>query len=117
MTSQQLSNVKSVLKELYNKEGPERVGYIHDMNHIVEVKNVSPAPNEGFFVSPEDIIANTETKQAWASWHTHPNQDANLSGEDHKMFIQWPDLIHFIIGNDGVRAFQFHPERKIILEL
>lgn len=112
-----LVTIKKLLKTYYDEHGPERVGFIVPRNEIVEVKNTSEKPYEGFLVDAQEIIHYTEERNAIATWHTHPNQDANLSGEDNKIFWNWPDLIHFIIGNDGVRAYKFDEELQDIIEV
>ena len=112
-----LVTIKKLLKNYYVENGPERVGFIIPQNEIIEVKNTSEKPYDGFIVAAEDIIHYTEERGAIATWHTHPNQDANLSGEDNKIFLNWPDLIHFIIGNDGVRAYKYDEELKYIVEV
>lgn len=109
--------VKKLLNNFYSNEGPERVGFIIPRNEIVEVRNISDKPHDGFLVAPEDIILYTEEKEAIATWHTHPNQSANLSGEDYRIFHNWPNLTHFIIGNDGVRAFKFDEQLQDIIEI
>lgn len=112
-----LLTIKKLLTNFYSNEGPERVGFIIPRNEIVEVENISENPLDGFLVDAEDIIHYTETKGAIATWHTHPNQSANLSGEDNRIFFNWPELTHFIIGNDGVRAFKYDEKLKDILEI
>lgn len=113
----QLPLIKKLLNSFYYHEGIERVGFVIPENEIVEVKNRSENPLNSFLVSPQDIIEFTETKQAIATWHTHPNQSANLSGEDYKIFKSWPKLIHFIVGNDGVKAFKFDEQLQDIIEI
>lgn len=115
-TSEQLNDLKKLLKRFYAMEGKERVGFIGD-NKIFEVENRAENPLIGFYVTPQDIITYTEEKKCWATWHTHPGQDCNLSGEDSKMFLQWPDLVHFIIGNDGVKVYQYNPDKKAVLQI
>lgn len=116
MKSSDIPSLKKVLKQFYAPEGSERVGFINS-KQIVEVKNTAENPLQGFFVGPEDIIKHTEELDAWATWHTHPNQDSNLSGEDYKMFMQWPDFIHFIIGSDGVKCYKYDSLKKAVLAI
>lgn len=115
LTKNDIETLKKVLKQFYAPDGPERVGFIGKKNSIIEVKNVSQKPEDGFLVAPEDTIKCIE-KGAWASWHTHPGQDSNLSGEDHKMFMNWPYMTHFIIGSDKVKAYYYDSTKKAILE-
>lgn len=93
----------SDLLSLY--EGPnERVGFILKTGEIVEVDNICAEPTEGFDVRGADIIRYTPI--AVATWHTHPDEDSNLSAGDFQSFLNWPDLEHYIIGNDGVTKFR-----------
>lgn len=116
LTKNNIDSIKKALKDFYAPEGVERVGFIGNRNTIIEVKNISPKPTEGFLVDPTDTIKAINLG-AWASWHTHPNQDSNLSGEDHKNFRNWPYMVHFIVGNNGVKAYHYDSTKKAILEL
>lgn len=91
------------LSQFYAPSGPERVGFILDNDEIVEVDNVSVTPEDGFEVSAEDLVR--FEGRTVATWHTHPNETSNLSLDDYLGFLNWPDLRHYIIGNDGVKAF------------
>ncbi|WP_454287267.1 hypothetical protein [Rhizobium arsenicireducens] len=85
-------------------EGPnERVGFILKTGEIIEVPNVCSKPTDGFDVAGVDIVEFTPL--AVATWHTHPDSDSNLSASDWHTFLSWPDLDHYIIGNDGVTKF------------
>lgn len=112
-----IESSKRALQDLYAAEGKERVGFMLPGSGMVEVQNVADKPEEGFLISPEDILKYTEEKEAWATWHTHPNETSNLSGEDFLMIKAWPDLIHFIVGKDGVKSYQFNAEKKAVLEV
>jgi proteasome lid subunit RPN8/RPN11 len=97
--------IKNKLLKYYSDEGKERVGFITKKGNIAEVENICNDPENGFVVSTEDIINYAEDKESIATWHTHPNQSCNLSGEDSKMFYQWPDMFHIIIGKDGLNVY------------
>ena len=112
----EIEEVKKLLKHFYAVEGNERVGFVHT-DTIIEVRNAAENPVLGFFIGPEDVLKHTEEMNAWASWHTHPSQNSNLSGEDHKMFVQWPDLYHFIIGSDSVKCYKWDSLKKAVLEI
>lgn len=99
----QLSQVTSDLLAKYGP-GPERVGFVMPSGEVIEVDNVCDTPESGFDVSGADIVAHTSV--AYATWHTHPDQDANLSAKDYEAFLNWPNLRHFIVGNDGVRCYE-----------
>jgi len=72
-------------------------------DEIVEVENVCPDPKNGFDIAGADLIRYGTA--AIATWHTHPESGANLSVGDHESFLNYPDLAHYIIGNDGIRRY------------
>lgn len=92
----------SRLLDLY--EGShERCGFILKTGEIVEVVNICSDPENGFDMQGADIIK--FAPQASATWHTHPGDDSNLSAGDFYTFLNWPELEHYIVGNDGVTKF------------
>lgn len=99
MISQQLLESLQTLFE----GDKERIGFVLKDGSIVEVENVCEEPTEGFDVKGEDIIKYAPI--AAATWHTHPNEDSNLSANDYRTFLNWPELEHYIIGTDGVSKF------------
>lgn len=109
-----IKKAKPKLEKLYAPTGKERVGFLLE-GSLVEVKNTSPIPTEGASVSAEDVIKYCDT--AIAAWHTHPGALANLSDEDYPAFKAWRNIPHLIIGSDGVRCFQFNPEKNAVLEV
>lgn len=106
--------VFNILSSLYNTEGPERVGFITKDNEIIEVPNVCQTPTEGFVVDTQDIIKYSEV--SIATWHTHPSASSNLSNEDDVLVKNWPHLLHYIIGKDGVRCFYYDDKKQATLE-
>lgn len=113
-----LKEVSEILSRFYSDTGEERCGFIYRAGFCIdEVKNISGSPQDSFRISTYEIRKYTEDLKAQATWHTHPSASSNLSGEDHKAFKSYPELIHFIIGNDGVKAYQYCKEKKVILEL
>lgn len=82
----------------------ERCGLVLKGGSCPEKKNIHQEPEKGFMFDPQDLIDN-EAKLV-GSWHTHPGQSAALSHADYDGFSQWPDLTHFIVGTDGVRAYR-----------
>lgn len=86
-------------------DGPkERVGYILKNGEIVEVENICEDPENGFDVKGEDLLK--WPPLAAATWHTHPGQTSNLSGADYAGFQYYPDLLHYIVGTDGVSCYR-----------
>jgi proteasome lid subunit RPN8/RPN11 len=82
----------------------ERCGLVLADGSCPEKKNIHAVPEKGFMFRAQDLIENEE--QLVGSWHTHPGQTAALSHEDYTGFSQWPQLVHYIIGTDGVRAYR-----------
>lgn len=94
-----------LLEKLLSKydEEIEHIGFVLKNGKIVEVENICDKPEEGFEVKGEDIALYALT--AKATWHTHPKADFNLSANDFNMFLNWPELDHYIIGNNGIRKY------------
>lgn len=114
---EKISELKEALTPLYSRNGNERCGFVLGDGTIIEVQNVCSNPAEGFDISAEDIILYTEEHGATCTWHTHPNQSSNLSGEDYIMFNAWPNLKHMIVGSDGVKGYQYNLSLKALLEV
>jgi proteasome lid subunit RPN8/RPN11 len=94
------------IDSFYSDQLPERVGFILTDGSVVEVENVAPKKlaKHQFAVSAEDLVRYEDT--AVATWHTHPGTTGNLTYEDMLSFKSWPDLTHYIVGNDGVWTFR-----------
>ena len=91
----------------------ERVGFIIDDDHVVEVVNVCSDPVNGFEVSGEDLVRYCDI--ATATWHTHPGQSSNLTVEDHSSFLRYPKLKHHIVGVDGISTY-YVEKGKVLVE-
>lgn len=83
--------------------GDERIGFVLKTGEIVEVANICQDPADGFEFSGADLLKYAD--DAEASWHTHPGLPSNLSVADHQGFLNYPDLIHYIVGEDGVAKY------------
>lgn len=103
------------LKSKYSETGPERVGFIVN-GEVIEVQNTSGKPDEGFLIADAAVLYYTEEVIAEATWHTHPNQSSNLSGKDYPMFRDWPEMDHYIVGNDGVRCYRYDKAKGAVLQ-
>lgn len=91
------------LRALYS--GPtERVGFILDSDTVVECRNVAPEPEDTFDVAPEEILLYCDL--AAATWHTHPGGGSNLSVGDRETFLLWPDLLHYIVGENSITCYR-----------
>ena len=81
----------------------ERCGVISRNLRIREVQNRSEDPKNTFAFQLKDLENGVK-----ATWHSHPVTTANLSIDDYRFFQAWPEMLHFIIGVDGVRCYQVH---------
>lgn len=116
---ERINLAKDTLDVFYTSEGIERCGFIDFDNKAIEVSNVSPEPEQGYMMRGEDVITFTETHRCWATWHTHPGRDytANLSVDDYECFKAWPNLIHFIVGSDGVRCYRWDTDKQAVIQI
>lgn len=103
-----------MFETFYAKDGNERVGFIFDDESVIEVDNISESPSNSFDVRTEDLLLHAT--KAVASWHTHPNGSSNLSPLDYDAFKAWPDMKHYIVGNDGVSCYIVDPVTKKVLK-
>ena len=84
-------------------EGKERCGLILDGDRIIELENVAEDPVKDFSTRPEDVAQYID--EAWATWHTHPGGDSQLTNEDYHTFAAFKDFNHFIVGADKVSRY------------
>ena len=92
------------LSEFYASSGPERVGFVLRDGSVVEVENKSPSTEHSSVVDPSFLIDHED--ELVASFHTHPGESCNLSTDDLHAFANWPHLKHYVIGKDGIAAFE-----------
>jgi hypothetical protein len=81
----------------------ERCGFILASGEIVECTNICPDPAQGFEVGDFDLDRYID--DAVATWHTHPGDTRLLSVGDYETYRGMPDLMHFIVGTDGLAAY------------
>lgn len=103
------------LLDFYKDDGPEVCGLILKDNTVVVCENASPNTQEGFAISTDDLIRYEE--DMIACWHTHPNESNNLSVEDYIGIKNWPNIKHYIVGNDGVRCYQYRDEQVMVVDV
>lgn len=97
--------IASKLKRKLRKgDTTERCGLVLSDGKAVECNNSHPEPSNGFVIPARALLKHEGRIKG--TWHTHPHGDSLLSQEDYAGFSQWPDLTHFIIGLDGVRAYR-----------
>lgn len=99
--------MRAIASKLKRKLKPtdklERCGLILVDGTAVQVDNIHPQPERGFMMPAQVLIKHGD--ELAGTWHTHPGQSAVLSQEDYAGFSQWPQLTHYIVGTDGVRAY------------
>lgn len=83
--------------------GPERGGVILDDGTVVELANHATDDNS-YHPLAADLLPHVD--RMTGTWHTHPGETANLSVGDAETFVMWPELTHYIVGTDGVRAYR-----------
>jgi proteasome lid subunit RPN8/RPN11 len=98
------------LKEYWDPH-VERCGVILQDMTVVELSNLSPNPTEGFEMDIEQVLA----LKPIATWHTHPKTSANLSAPDYLLYLQHPDLWHYIVGSAGETWCYFVEDGVVLL--
>ncbi|MDH7796438.1 proteasome lid subunit RPN8/RPN11 [Beijerinckia sp. GAS462] len=68
-------------------------------------------PEAGFEIDGMDLLQYED--RTFASWHTHPGSDNNLSVGDMHTFLNYPDWRHYIVGTDGTAEY-FVEEGKLL---
>lgn len=92
-------------RKLRKTDKHEKCGLVLQDETIIPVMNTHPEPENGFRIEAKEMVAHED--KLLGTWHTHPTTSSVLSHADYAGFSQWPELVHFIIGTDGVRAYQF----------
>lgn len=105
--------VSKLKRKLKKTDTEERCGLVLADGTVFQTPNVHSDPVNGFRIPGADLLANEETMTG--TWHTHPGKTSVFSQEDYFGFLAWPDLTHFIVGTDGVRAYR--AEGDIIREV
>ena len=86
------------LRELWDPE-VERCGTLTKGLKITEVENLAEDPANQFKMTMAQI------EKGFATWHSHPRNDANLSMADWTFFLSWPEKLHFIVHSGEVRLY------------
>lgn len=103
--------------QFYQPEGAERVGFILKDSKVIECVNIALDSEYVFMIQSQDIFL--AVTQGVASWHTHPGRPSQFSPEDALAFANYPDMVHYILGDDGVSAYKVEDNgdiRKISCE-
>jgi len=95
----------------------ERCGFLLKDGTIVEITNVATEPRVSYEMDAAEALPYIEAGTVAATWHTHPDGDANLSGDDYEGFLRWPDLDHYVIGRagDDVIVRWFHVDDGLVI--
>jgi proteasome lid subunit RPN8/RPN11 len=98
-------------------ETNERCGLILKDGTIIEVENVAADKTLGYQMSPLSVLPFVEEGLVAGTWHTHPDTDPNLSGEDYSGFLGWPDLEHSIVGwrNGKATVLRYRVEDGLVI--
>lgn len=96
--------IPKLKRKLRKNDTEERCGLVLSDGSVRAVENTHPNPENGFRIPIEDMRNAGETLAG--TWHTHPKTTASLSQEDYLGFSGWPGIVHYIIGTDGIRAYE-----------
>jgi len=103
---------------LHKGDTEERCGLILKDGTVVDIPNVADDPKTSFEMDLAAAIEHLDADTVAATWHTHPESDPNLSGEDYSCFLSWPDLEHVIVGIlDGKTVVRrYRVEQGLVIE-
>lgn len=90
----------------------EHCGFVLRDGSVVEVLNMHESPQDGFRISPEDILKHEAT--IIATWHTHPHTSGNLSVEDYRCFLNWPEWFHYICDRSKLHCYYVQTQRVFL---
>ena len=82
----------------------ELCGVILKDQTVIHVENKSANPYSTFEIS-EDDIQKTGLENIEIFWHSHPNNDENLSLQDYRSFLQYPHHKHRIYTENGFAEY------------
>ena len=89
----------------------ERCGVVLQDGSLHELPNIHPDPRNGFEMDYTQVAEANPV----ATWHTHPTTGANLSIPDYHLYLQHPNLWHYIAGApDDVRCY--YVEDGVVLQ-
>lgn len=110
------------MKELQEYWNPhvERGGFITKDGTIIQVENEHPDPANYMMFTLYDKVFFEGKTYYWedlvATWHTHPNEDANLSFEDYALFRELPGWYHYIVAQNKVVCYFVENDAVLIYE-
>lgn len=92
----------------------ERFGLLLCDWDVVEFPNESETPSLGLRVDQKKVAP--YLPRAIATWHTHPQNNVNLSATDYAMFLTMPGLIHYIVTERRIRSFRVLNKKVMLHE-
>lgn len=95
----------------------ERCGVIMKDGNAVELENLADQPTVSFEMPPKAFLELVKTGEVEATWHTHPKSSPVLSGADYATFLNWPELLHHVIGieNGEVAVLTYKVEDGVVI--
>ena len=78
----------------------ELCGYITEDGSLESLENLATKADREIWLNMEEV-----PETAIGLWHSHPNNDVNLSVEDYINFLQFPDYIHRIYSKDSYAEY------------
>jgi len=82
----------------------ECVGLLLLDGNTIQLRNQARSPHR-FFVNPVQYDDIELTAPVCALYHSHPLRPAKPSGEDERMMMEWPEVMHIILSPDGHKAY------------
>lgn len=90
----------------------ERCGFILKDGTVVEVPNIHPEPKRYFQISQEEI--DKHLPEIYAFWHSHSDNNLNLSLADYFSFIAFPNHRHRIYNKENQYA-EYYVRRGFVM--
>jgi proteasome lid subunit RPN8/RPN11 len=80
-------------------------GVVKKNGEVVRIPNISSSPEDSYIISSKDLLL-LEDPEVYATWHTHPDQTHNLSVQDKRAFLNWPNLKHYVVSKNKVLCYE-----------
>lgn len=88
-----------MLETIYDPTYPEeRCGLELSDGSLIEIENVAEDKANSYDMNPVAVVPFLDAGVVAGTWHTHPAGDPNLSGEDRSGFLNYPHMVHSIVG-------------------
>ena len=90
----------------------ERCGFILKDGTLVEVPNIHQEPSNFFTIDSEEIKKHLDQIECF--WHSHLDDNLNLSLDDYLSFLAYPDQRHRIYNSKDEYA-EYYVRRNFVL--